>query len=133
MLKDTEKRWEVIDIDNEDDNTNESRKKKRKVSLSPQGNTNSNDVASSTAVDQELRNIYNSSTYSSNNNLSQIVVEGCGQPDMNGINTPELLKLIQVYTAIMHFNVCQNGSAVEQLQRSRKSSGSIVTVSMVYK
>ena len=40
------KRWEVIDIDNEDDNTNESRKKKRKVSLSPQGNTNSNNVAS---------------------------------------------------------------------------------------
>ena len=35
MLKDTEKRWEVIDIDNEDDNTNKSRKKKRKVSLSP--------------------------------------------------------------------------------------------------
>ena len=96
MLKDTEKRWEVIDIDNEDDNTNESRKKKRKVSLSPQGFSNSNNVASAAAVDQELRNIYNSSTYSSNNNLSQIVVEGCGQPDINGTYT----RVVEIDTSL---------------------------------
>ena len=93
MLKDTEKRWEVI---LEDDNTNECRKKKRKVSLSPQGFSNSNNVASAAAVDQELRNIYNSSTYSSNNNPNQIVVDGCGQPDINGTYT----RVVEIDTSL---------------------------------
>ena len=40
MLKDAEKRWEVIDVDSDDDSKqgNEGSNKRRKVSLSPQGN-----------------------------------------------------------------------------------------------
>jgi len=48
MLSKAEKRWEVIDIDNEPDLSsvqNEGNSKKRKVSLSPQNNNNNNENA----------------------------------------------------------------------------------------
>ena len=56
MLEDAEKRWEVIDIDEEPDeslNNDDSRKKKRKVSVvSPRGsNSNNNSAGNYSAPD----------------------------------------------------------------------------------
>ena len=68
MLKDAEKRWEVIniDLDSDDDEStqkNEGSNKRRKVSLSPQGNNEStatgNNATSTTAISQTNSNTNN--------------------------------------------------------------------------
>ena len=69
MLKDAEKRWEAT-----------SNNKRRKVSVSPQANYNNN-----------LANIYGQfASYtipSSSNDIDQIIVEGCGNTEFNGVYT----------------------------------------------
>ena len=118
MLAKAEKRWEVIDIDNEPDLSsvqNGGGNKKRKVSLSPQINNNENSnsrhnqsTSSTTAAaaaiphnnSTSLSNINNgrgvgrfarsNNTISSNNNEYQIEVTGCGITELNGTYTQNI-------------------------------------------
>ena len=117
MLDKAEKRWEVIDIDNEPDLSsvqNEGNSKKRKVSLSPQNNNNENEIAvgnrnnasvtGGAAVPQNnttsLSNISSgrgdsrfarsNNTISSNNNEYQIEVTSCGISELNGTYTQNI-------------------------------------------
>jgi len=120
MLDKAEKRWEVIDIDNEPDLSsaqNEGNSKKRKVSLSPQNNNNENAIVSRHNQNQNtttaaaaavapqnnttrLPNINsgrgvgrfarNNSTISSNNNEYKIEVTGCGITELNGTYTQNI-------------------------------------------
>ena len=91
MLKDAEKRWEVIEIDNDDDNIqkiNEGSNKRRKVSLSLQGNNNSNNPAgSNNRIGRTGKNIRIATISSTSNNVTRIVVKGCGISEMNGTYT----------------------------------------------
>ena len=57
-LTNAEKKWEVIDIDQETTSqNNEPNEKRRKISLSPQGNTNSSTASSSTSIISSSKDI----------------------------------------------------------------------------
>ena len=101
MLKDAEKRGEVINIDSDEESAQGKENKRRKVSLSPQANNNNN--AASTAIVQTNNN--QNSTGQSNStrintadnrravnsaigtsDVDQTIVDGCGIPQFNGIH-----------------------------------------------
>ena len=99
MLADAERRWEVIDIDQEgpdsaeEKNEGSNNKKRRKVSMSPlsQENSNSNnsDVANNnsrmrTSQPNDVRAGISTSNSTSSSSIGKIVVEGCGMAAMNG-------------------------------------------------
>ena len=112
-LSEAEKRWEVIEIEEEesDDSLNNGgshKKKKRKVSdVSPQGSNSNNNSAgnnASSVVQDEIAVVTpgweravgastattaTSSSSSTSNNVSRVVVEGCGMYEMNGMYTRE--------------------------------------------
>ena len=115
MLAKAEKRWEVIDIDNEPDlaSVQKGDSKKRKVSLSPQnnnneiavGNRNNASATGGAAIPQNnstsLSNINsgrgvgrfarsNNTISSNNNNEYQIEVTGCGISELNGTYTQNI-------------------------------------------
>ena len=103
MLKDAEKRWEVIHIDDIDSPKKKEggSNKRRKVSLSPQGNNNTasvsivqpnsfngnssvNNSGRATSSATESTSALSATTSSSISNIEQIAVEGCGISDVNG-------------------------------------------------
>ena len=81
-LKDAEKRWEVIEID-DSPRKKEASNKRRKVSLSPQGPGN-NTPNSAAAVAVSQQNSSENTDSSSDDNADQFVVEGCRIPELNG-------------------------------------------------
>ena len=93
MLKDAEKRWEVIniDLDSDDDEStqkNEGSNKRRKVSLSPQGkNKSNNPVGNNNRIGRTGKNIRIATISFTSNNVTRVAVKGCGISEMNGTYT----------------------------------------------
>ena len=103
-LEEAEKKYEVINIDDDEPmNSNEGSNKRRKVSLSPQSQSNNNNSTSGNnttatqniaAAGSRTNNIvFDSSitaptiTWSSSTELSTLIVGGCGLSEVNGTYT----------------------------------------------
>lgn len=90
MLAAVEKRWEVINVDEDDPEPTVNGKgsnKRRKVSLSPQPNNNNNSTTNNTTPS----NIANNAIAGSSDNINQVILEGIyyrsGSSKLNGTYT----------------------------------------------